>query len=227
MTTTRSGVARPPALRNAKDALEQLSKPGPFQALRGDLGMSYRFNEPVLNIIVERLPVSLTYGLITLFLVYTICIPLGVLKAIKHRTALDNVTSAIVFTCFGAAYGTAKAGVGISAMGVLRPDLIVKSKFTSKFRIQCRISMMAAQMLSWVSLHMLTQTTDIIPVIMAGIIAVSAPALAHACPTWRSYFSQKIYGLVVSVLISGNREWPQRRSGEPYAYLRVWQSQWR
>jgi len=37
-------------------------------------------------------------------------------------------TSAIVFTCFGAAYGTAKAGVGISAMGVLRPDLIVKSQ---------------------------------------------------------------------------------------------------
>jgi len=37
-------------------------------------------------------------------------------------------TSAIVFTCFGAAYGTAKAGVGISAMGVLRPDLIVKSE---------------------------------------------------------------------------------------------------
>jgi ATP synthase proteolipid subunit len=39
-------------------------------------------------------------------------------------------TSAIVFTCFGAAYGTAKSGVGISAMGVLRPDLIVKSKKT-------------------------------------------------------------------------------------------------
>ena len=38
-------------------------------------------------------------------------------------------TSAIVFTCFGAAYGTAKAGVGISSMGVLRPDLIVKSTF--------------------------------------------------------------------------------------------------
>ncbi|KAG9541207.1 hypothetical protein KCU71_g19298, partial [Aureobasidium melanogenum] len=60
-------------------------------------------------------------------------------------------TAAIVFTCFGAAYGTAKAGVGISAMGVLRPDLIVK---------------------------------NIIPVIMAGIIA--------------------IYGLVVAVLISND-----------------------
>ncbi|CAG8469196.1 12812_t:CDS:2 [Ambispora gerdemannii] len=36
-------------------------------------------------------------------------------------------TSAIVFTCFGAAYGTAKAGVGLSNMGVLRPDLVIKA----------------------------------------------------------------------------------------------------
>ncbi|CAG8761696.1 17525_t:CDS:2, partial [Dentiscutata erythropus] len=28
---------------------------------------------------------------------------------------------------FGAAYGTAKSGVGLSAMGILRPDLIMKS----------------------------------------------------------------------------------------------------
>ena len=36
-------------------------------------------------------------------------------------------TAAIVFTCIGASYGTAKSGVGITAMGVLRPDLIMKS----------------------------------------------------------------------------------------------------
>ncbi|KAF8475898.1 vacuolar ATP synthase 16 kDa proteolipid subunit [Kalaharituber pfeilii] len=36
-------------------------------------------------------------------------------------------TAAIVFTCFGAAYGTAKSGVGIVASGVLRPDLLVKN----------------------------------------------------------------------------------------------------
>jgi ATP synthase proteolipid subunit len=28
---------------------------------------------------------------------------------------------------FGAAYGTAKSGVGIASMGVLRPDLIIKN----------------------------------------------------------------------------------------------------
>ena len=35
--------------------------------------------------------------------------------------------ASIVFTCFGAAYGTAKSGVGIAAMGVMRPELIMKN----------------------------------------------------------------------------------------------------
>ncbi|KAF3994056.1 hypothetical protein FT663_00076 [Candidozyma haemuli var. vulneris] len=36
-------------------------------------------------------------------------------------------TAAIVFTCFGAAYGTAKSGVGVCATCVLRPDLLFKN----------------------------------------------------------------------------------------------------
>ncbi|KAG1784924.1 V-type ATPase [Suillus fuscotomentosus] len=35
-------------------------------------------------------------------------------------------TCSIVFACLGASYGTAKSGVGISAMGVLRPDLVMR-----------------------------------------------------------------------------------------------------
>jgi len=38
-----------------------------------------------------------------------------------------GVMSAIVFANLGAAYGTAKSGVGIMSMGVMRPDLIMKS----------------------------------------------------------------------------------------------------
>jgi len=67
------------------------------KVVRGDLGMSNRFGEPVRTLIWERLPVSLFYGGITLLLVYTICIPLGIAKAIKHRTSFDNLTSALVF----------------------------------------------------------------------------------------------------------------------------------
>jgi V-type H+-transporting ATPase proteolipid subunit len=38
-----------------------------------------------------------------------------------------GVASALVFANLGAAYGTAKSGVGISSMGVLKPELIMKS----------------------------------------------------------------------------------------------------
>lgn len=38
-----------------------------------------------------------------------------------------GISAAIVMANFGAAFGTAKAGVGISSMGVMRPDAIIKS----------------------------------------------------------------------------------------------------
>ena len=38
-----------------------------------------------------------------------------------------GVTCAVVFSNLGAAYGTAKAGVGIASMGVMRPDLVMRS----------------------------------------------------------------------------------------------------
>ena len=38
-----------------------------------------------------------------------------------------GVACALVFANLGAAYGTAKSGVGIASMGVLKPDLIIRS----------------------------------------------------------------------------------------------------
>jgi microcin C transport system permease protein len=63
----------------------------------GDLGKSTRYNEPVSDLILERLPVSTYFGLMTMLLSYGICIPLGVLKALRHRMALDTWSSALVF----------------------------------------------------------------------------------------------------------------------------------
>ncbi|MDX1491456.1 MAG: ABC transporter permease [Pseudohongiellaceae bacterium] len=63
----------------------------------GNLGSSYRYNEPVWDVIKDRFPVSLYYGLITLIITYAVCIPLGVLKAIKHRTIVDNLSSILIF----------------------------------------------------------------------------------------------------------------------------------
>ncbi|MEE2776929.1 MAG: ABC transporter permease [Acidobacteriota bacterium] len=67
------------------------------KVLRGDLGSSYRYNEPVVDILRSRFPVSLFFGVMTILITYTVCIPLGVVKALKHRTTIDNVTSVFVF----------------------------------------------------------------------------------------------------------------------------------
>ena len=67
------------------------------KVVQGDLGTSYRYNEPVWDVIQDRFPVSLYYGLITLVLTYAVCIPLGVVKAIRHRTTIDNVSSILIF----------------------------------------------------------------------------------------------------------------------------------
>ncbi|MCC5876878.1 MAG: ABC transporter permease [Candidatus Sumerlaeia bacterium] len=62
-----------------------------------DLGKSFRYAIPVTDIIGQRLPVSLYYGVVTTVLTYLICIPLGMVKAIQHKTWIDNVTSIVVF----------------------------------------------------------------------------------------------------------------------------------
>merc|ERR1712054_329770 len=38
-----------------------------------------------------------------------------------------GAAGALVFANLGAAYGTAKSGVGVSSMGVMRPDLVMKN----------------------------------------------------------------------------------------------------
>jgi microcin C transport system permease protein len=64
---------------------------------RGDLGNSFRYSKPVTEVISARLPISIYYGLVTTILTYAICIPLGMVKAIRHRTWFDNTTSVLIF----------------------------------------------------------------------------------------------------------------------------------
>jgi len=67
------------------------------KVMRLDLGTSTRYYEPVWDIIKSKLPVSLFYGILAMILSYGVCIPLGIIKAIKHRTVIDNVSSVMVF----------------------------------------------------------------------------------------------------------------------------------
>jgi microcin C transport system permease protein len=66
----------------------------------GDLGDSFRYGEPVTQVIRETMPVTLTYGVLSLILTYSISIPLGILKAMKHRKFIDSLSSIVIFVAY-------------------------------------------------------------------------------------------------------------------------------
>ena len=59
---------------------------------------SYKYpNKTVGRLIRERFAVSLVFGLSGFVLTYLICIPLGIAKALRHGSAFDAASSALVF----------------------------------------------------------------------------------------------------------------------------------
>jgi microcin C transport system permease protein len=65
--------------------------------LTGNLGVSYKYAEPVWTLIKDRIHISAYFGLISFFLSYLICIPLGISKALRHGSRFDTISSVIVF----------------------------------------------------------------------------------------------------------------------------------
>lgn len=70
-------------------------------ALGGDLGQSLFTNEPVMDLILERVGVTILLSLYSLVLALAIAIPLGVLAAIRANTAIDR--AALGVAVFGQA----------------------------------------------------------------------------------------------------------------------------
>ena len=62
-----------------------------------DFGDSYKDHRPVIDKIKERLPITLTLNIISIFLVYIIAVPIGILSAIKDRSLLDRITTFLLF----------------------------------------------------------------------------------------------------------------------------------
>ncbi len=65
--------------------------------LKLDFGVSYFQDRPVLELVLERLPVSISLGLWSLLLIYTISIPLGIAKAVRDGSSFDFWTSSLIF----------------------------------------------------------------------------------------------------------------------------------
>ncbi|MEO7424824.1 MAG: ABC transporter permease subunit [Fibrobacteria bacterium] len=65
---------------------------------RLDLGMSYAYQEPVWDLLLKKLPISLFFGGTSVLLSYLVCLPLGMAKARRNGSWFDTITSVIIFS---------------------------------------------------------------------------------------------------------------------------------
>ena len=92
-----------------KEQIEQLNKLYGFDKPIGErllswiyklftfqFGDSYFHHRKVVDLVVEKLPVSASLGIISFFLTYLICIPLGIKRAVVHGSRFDLMTGAVV-----------------------------------------------------------------------------------------------------------------------------------
>ncbi len=65
-----------------------------------NFGDSITTREPAINQIIERLPISLSFGIPGFFLSYLIAIPLGVVMALKDGSKFDSISTVLLFISY-------------------------------------------------------------------------------------------------------------------------------
>jgi len=66
-----------------------------WRMLQGDLGRSFKFEQPVADLIMERLPLTLAINLLATVLVYAIAVPIGIYSA-THQYSIGDYAFTVV-----------------------------------------------------------------------------------------------------------------------------------
>lgn len=61
-----------------------------------DFGDSYYYHRSVADLVISRMPVSMSLGLWSFVIVYGVCIPLGISKAVRDGSRFDMLTSTAI-----------------------------------------------------------------------------------------------------------------------------------
>lgn len=108
--------------------------------LRLDFGTSYEYQEPVIDVLKRRLPVSLSFGIWSLLLSYSLCIPLGVYKALKDGSTFDAGSSLVLFVLYS---------IPVYALAILLIVFLGGGSFWNFFPIQGLHNDEAAGLSTW------------------------------------------------------------------------------
>ena len=93
-----SGTGASPEQREAMRRALGLDRPLPVQyaiyvsnAIRGDLGQSIQFKQPVTELILERMPATIELTIASLFIALIVAFPAGIISAMKRNSVTDHV----------------------------------------------------------------------------------------------------------------------------------------
>jgi peptide/nickel transport system permease protein len=60
-----------------------------FNAIRGDFGQSIQFNQPVSEVILERMPATIEFSITTLLIAIIVAFPAGIIASVKRNSIFD------------------------------------------------------------------------------------------------------------------------------------------
>ncbi|KIQ00027.1 peptide ABC transporter [Agrobacterium tumefaciens] len=66
--------------------------------VQGDFGVSLRTNQPVLELVAEKLPVTIQLALMSMFFAFVIGVPMGILAAVKQNTWIDYLANIVALS---------------------------------------------------------------------------------------------------------------------------------
>jgi peptide/nickel transport system permease protein len=100
-----AGEERDPQVLEFLREKYHLNDPVPYQyfywlgsALKGDLGISLRTNQPVLELVAEKLPVTIQLAIMSMIFAFVIGVPMGILAAVKKNTIIDYLANIIALS---------------------------------------------------------------------------------------------------------------------------------
>ena len=66
--------------------------------LQGDFGISLRTNQPVLELIGQKLPVTIQLAVMSMIFAFIIGVPMGILAAVKKNTVVDYIANIVALS---------------------------------------------------------------------------------------------------------------------------------
>ena len=191
------------------------------KVVRLDFGKSTKYGDAVLPTIMDRVPISLYFGLISLVLAYLVSIPLGIAKALRHKKLFDNMSSTVVFV--GYALPGYVVGILLLSLFAFRLDWLPLGGMQSPFfdslglgdRILDRLSHLVLPIVSYVigDFAMLTMMTknNLMEQMAADYVRTAvAKGLAFRSAMWRHALRNSLipivsgFGGIVTVFLAGS-----------------------